>query len=161
MSQTRIGAFSRLHCPVSLALLIGCPSASCAHTAPARPVVREPMTNPAAQTQPQDPANEVRVVEVVLHENRVDARAELPAGAFTFSFSNDTDRERTAEIEGKGGPWRVDRSIPAHRSMTLEVVLEPGEYVLVSRAGRTRLTAKFRVLKPTSSAHPDFPTSGP
>ena len=108
------------------------------------PAAREP----AIQSPPQSPANEVREIDVTLREDRIETRAEVPAGGLTFSFYNATGRERTAEIEGKGGPWRVDRPIPSERSMTLEVMLEPGEYVVVSRAGETRLTAKFRVLTP-------------
>ena len=146
MSQSNKRIHFRSSHRAGLALLAGCVSAACAHAAPAPAEARKP----AIQAPPQSPANEVREIEVTLHEDRIEARAEVPAGGGTFSFHNATGRERTAGIEGKGGPWRIERPIPPQRSMTLEVMLEPGEYVVVSRAGETRLTAKFRVLKPGS-----------
>ena len=144
MSQSNRWILSRASTRTWLTLLAGCVSASCAHAAPAPAVAR----NSTIQSTPQSPANEVSEIEVILREDRIEARAEVPAGGLTFSIHNATGRERTAEIQGKGGPWRVDRPIPPERSMTLEVMLEPGDYVLVSRAGETRLTAKFRALKP-------------
>ena len=101
----------------------------------------------APSQAPAPPAQEIRTVDVTIVEKEVQAPATVAPGALTFSFSNETAEERTAEIEGPGGPWRIDRKIPPHRSMTLEVFLEPGEYVLVS-AGRKRLTAKLQVVKP-------------
>jgi hypothetical protein len=113
---------------------------------------RKPMSDPdpAVQAQPPGPANEVKTVEVIVREKSIEAPASVIAGALTFSFSNATSRERTAAIEGKGGPWRIEHPIPPQRSMTLEVMLEPGDYVLVSRGGESSLTLKFRVLKPGS-----------
>lgn len=117
-------------------------SLACAH---ARPVANA--AEPGAAAPQSAPANEVREVDLVIRETAIDAPVSLIEGPITFSISNATRGERTVAVEGRGGPWRLERPIPPDRSMTLDVVLEPGEYVISSGAGDARLRAKFRVLK--------------
>jgi hypothetical protein len=106
------------------------------------------MASNSAGSSQAVPPNEVREVNVTIREKAIEAPGTVVAGTVTFSFANATTTEKTAAIEGKGGPWKLGRSIPQNRSMTLEVSLEPGDYVIVSGEGGTRLTAKFRAMKP-------------
>lgn len=117
-------------------------SLGCAH---AQPVVQA--SEGAADVSQAAPANEVRQADLIIREATIDAPAALIEGPITFSISNATRRERTVAVEGRGGPWRLERPIPPDRSMTLDVVLEPGDYLISSGEGEARLRAKLRVLK--------------
>ena len=151
VSQPCPGVHKTLRRRLAVILLLGTLSAGCAHAGTA-PGEAAPSMTEGVQQAPSTPPNEVGTVDVTIREDGIDAAKTVFAGGLTFSFFNASGRPSTASIEGKGGPWRIERSIPHDRSMTLEVMLEPGEYVLVCHPeGKVKMTATLRAVKPTTA----------
>lgn len=144
MSQTT-PPFAATVSSLAIVLFAGSCALACAHAQAGGPAIATAAGNPRA---PGQPASEVRTVEVEIGEKGIKAPTIVVAGAVTFSFSNTTTRERTARVEGRGGPWKTDRPIPPNRSMTIEALLEAGEYVLVSGQGQSVLRARFQAIQP-------------
>lgn len=148
VSQPCPAAYPALCRSVTAILLLGALSLDCAHTV----ALAGEVPKSTAEGVPQAPPNEVKTVDVTIREERIEAAATVYAGGLTFSFFNASGRPSTASIEGRGGPWRIERSIPHDRSMTLEVTLEPGDYVLVCQPeGKAKLTAAVRAVKPIAT----------
>lgn len=149
VSQPSPGVGPTLRRGVAVFSLLSALSVTCAHAGTAAGEAPKTM-NEARPQPPPVQASEVKTVDVTIREERIDAVDEVAAGGLTFSFFNASGRPSTAAIEGKGGPWRIERPIPHDRSMTLEVMLEPGDYVLVCQPeGKASLTAVVRATQPT------------
>jgi len=75
------------------------------------------------------------IVDVVLSEFTIDMATEIPAGPVRFNISNVGNAPHAFVLEGEGVRKRLASNVPPGDTAVLNVVLEPGTYIIFCPVG--------------------------
>lgn len=111
-------------------------------------VYNEPGTDPGTTTD-----TEREAVAVVLVDGEIEMPDTLPAGPTTFEVVNNGQMLHNLEIEGQGIEVMLDRDLNPGETGTMEVDLQPGEYVAYCPVGDHRERGMEMALTVTEQAN--------